>query len=417
MPRYHFAASEGVFYECLPWKYSDRIKVGRGQEAITHFTRLIGLGSVNESEREKERWFYAMNISPLNYASQGKAGAGETPKNCTTNPLYRFGRLSSTLDSKILAKTLAGIDSAHGSDAKDADRGRHAPPSLSYLCRCCSQPGHWIQDCPAKGLSKKPRVNGAPPADYVCHMCQKPGHWRADCPISVPDGSSAADVHAKCWFCLANPDVDQNLMVAIGDEAYVAMAKGALVAGGTIPGGGHVLIVPIVHIDSLRRAREGDSEADRSLCSEVEQWTSAISSLFAEFGCVPLTFETCRCLPHVHTMLQMIPIPQAKAADVRQVLEDMCRADGLSISSGYPPGKSDGYLAINDPADNSQLFIPITRTSRSFNLQFGRKLAAHVLGVPEREEWKKCVVPESVEAAERDRFIAAFAKHDFTRSD
>ncbi|KAJ2508428.1 hypothetical protein IWW47_000618 [Coemansia sp. RSA 2052] len=419
MPRYHFAAGEGVFYECPPWKYSDRINVGRGKETIAHFTRFIGLGSVNESERDKERWFYAMNVSPLNYASQGKSAAGEAPKNCTPNPLYRFGRLGTVLDSKNLARTLDAIDSAHGSDSKDADRSRRAPPPLSYVCRCCSQPGHWIQDCPTKDQRKRLRVDGAPPAEYVCHLCHKSGHWRSDCPSAVPIGSSAADVHAKCWFCLANPDVDQNLMAAIGDEAYVAMAKGALVPGTSagIPGGGHVLIVPIVHTDSLRRARESDGEAERSLCAEIDRWTSAITALFAAFGCVPLTFETCRCLPHVHTMLQMIPIPQPKAAGVRSVLEGMCRADKLSIGPNYPPGANDGYLAINDPADNSQLYIPIPRNSRNFNLQLGRKLAAHVLGVPEREDWKKCVVSESVEAAERDRFIAAFAKYDFTRAD
>ncbi|KAJ2824413.1 hypothetical protein FBU31_004001 [Coemansia sp. 'formosensis'] len=432
MPRYHFAAGEGVFYERLPWKYSDRIKVGRGQEATAHFTRFIGLGSVNESERKKERWFYAMNISPLNYVSQGKAAAGDSPKNCTANPLYRFGRLSSALDSKNLDKALSSIDSANGSDnkdVKDLERGRRAPPPLSYVCRCCSQPGHWIQDCPIKGQNKKPRVDGAPPAGYICHGCQKSGHWRADCPSAAPDSTSQADMHAKCWFCLANPDVDQNLMVAIGDEAYVAMSKGALVAGGSgkangefrahtspIPGGGHVLIVPIVHTDSLRRARDGVSEADKNLCAEVDKWTNAITSLFAEFGCVPLTFETCRCLPYVHTMVQMIPIPQAKADSVRSILEGMCQADGLSIGPNYPPGANDGYLSINDPADNSQLFIPIPRTSRNFNLQFGRKLAAHILDVPEREDWKKCVVSETVEAAERDRFIAAFAKYDFTRA-
>ncbi|KAJ1820605.1 hypothetical protein LPJ60_003107 [Coemansia sp. RSA 2675] len=429
MPRYHFAASEGVFYERLPWKYSDRIKVGRGQEAVAHFTRFIGLGSVNESEREKERWFYAMNVSPLSYASQGKAATGDTPKNCTANPLYRFGRLGSALDSNNIGKALAGMDSANGSDARDADRGRRAPPPLSYVCRCCSQPGHWIQDCPTKGQNKRPRVDGAPPAGYICHGCQKSGHWRADCPSSAPDSTSAADMHAKCWFCLANPDVDQNLMAAIGDEAYVAMSKGALVAGGSgkadgefrahkspIPGGGHVLIVPIVHTDSLRRAREADNESDKNLCAEVDRWTEAITSLFAEFGCVPLTFETCRCLPHVHTLVQMIPIPQAKAGSVRPVLEDMCKADGLSIGPNYPPGANDGYLSITDPADGSHLIMPIPRTSRSFNLQFGRKLAATILGVPEREDWKKCVVSEAAEAAERDRFIAAFAKYDFTRA-
>ncbi|KAJ2009316.1 hypothetical protein GGI04_000565 [Coemansia thaxteri] len=314
MPRYHFATGEGTFFERLPWKYSDKIRVGRGRDSAAHFTRFIGLGAVNESEREKERWFYAMNVSPLNYASQGKAPPAETP----------------------------------------------------------------------------------------------------------------AGAHAKCWFCLANPDVDQNLMAAIGDDAYVAMAKGALVTGGSapdgpkghigsIPGGGHVLIVPIVHTDSLRRARESGSDADKALCAEVDQWIAAVSSLFAEHDCVPLIFETCRYLPHVHSSLQMVPIPQTKAAKVRPTLDEMCQADGLSLKTSYPPDAADGYLAINDPADGTQLFIHIPRKSRTFNLQFGRRLAAHILGVPEREDWKKCVVAEKDEAAGRDRFIAAFAKFDFTR--
>ncbi|KAJ2479016.1 hypothetical protein EV174_004141 [Coemansia sp. RSA 2320] len=433
MPRYHFAAGEGTFFERLPWKYSDKIRVGRGRDSAAHFTRFIGLGAVNESEREKERWFYAMNVSPLNYASQGKAPPAETPGNCTPNPLFRFGRLGSPLDSNNLPRTLAAIDSStHPADSKDADRGRRAaPPPLSYVCRCCSQPGHWIQDCPVRDQGKRPRLDSDPPAGYICHGCKRTGHWRADCPASAAaaagsGSSAAAGAHAKCWFCLANPDVDQNLMAAIGDDAYVAMAKGALVTGGSapdgpkghigsIPGGGHVLIVPIVHTDSLRRARESGSDADKALCAEVDQWIAAVSSLFAEHDCVPLIFETCRYLPHVHSSLQMVPIPQTKAAKVRPTLDEMCQADGLSLKTSYPPDAADGYLAINDPADGTQLFIHIPRKSRTFNLQFGRRLAAHILGVPEREDWKKCVVAEKDEAAGRDRFIAAFAKFDFTR--
>ncbi|KAJ2081380.1 hypothetical protein H4R24_002366 [Coemansia sp. RSA 988] len=432
MPRYHFAAGEDSFYERQPWKYSDRITVGRGSSAVPHFTRFIGLGAVNSSRHDKQRWFYAMNVNPLRNISQGTSAPNELPGNSTTNPLFRFGKISRVLDTKSLPRVLSAIDSPGGGDAGLSNRsgqGKRPPPPLNYTCHGCNQPGHWVSDCPVKTQHKRQRSDSSPPSGYVCHKCKKQGHWRSDCPA---DGSTrpghSTDALSKCWFCLANPDVDQNLMAAIGDEAYVAMAKGALVAGGSakdgfhghfspIPGGGHVLIVPIVHTDSLRRMREGNDNvgADQRLSAEIERWIKAVSALFAEYDCVPLIFETSRCLPHVHTTLQMIPIPNAKAESVKPALEDLCKADGLALAADYPPAQHDGYFALRDPASGNDLFIHMPKGSKSFNLELGRKLAAQLLGVPAREHWRQCVVPEDKEAAERDRFIAAFSKHDFTR--
>ncbi|KAJ2764049.1 hypothetical protein IWQ57_005326 [Coemansia nantahalensis] len=438
MPRYHFAAGECVFYERQPWKYGDRVVVGRGAAAAPHFTRFVGLGPVNEPQHGKQRWFYAMNVAPLHSASAGTAAPSAAPVNCTANPLFQFGRLGKALDTRILPKVLAGIDRSGDNDGDSdgqrhpggrQDRRRAAPPPLNYVCSSCNQPGHWVSDCPTKDQQKRRRMGEAnPPSGYVCRGCSKPGHWRSDC----PDGGGgaargqAADALSKCWFCLANPDVDQNLMVAIGDEAYVAMAKGALVVGGAagdafdgfsspVPGGGHVLVVPIVHTDSLRRTREGSSDADRGLGAEIDRWAAAVAALFAEHSCVPLAFETSRCLPYVHTALQMVPIPREKAGAVRPALEELCAAGGLTVERGYPAGAQDGYFALSDPASGDNLFVHIPRQARDFNLELGRKLAATILGAPAREHWRQCVVSASEEAGGRDRFIAAFAKHDFAR--
>ncbi|KAJ2159257.1 hypothetical protein GGF46_003141 [Coemansia sp. RSA 552] len=437
MPRYHFAAGEGTFYERQPWKYSDRITIANGSAAAPHYTRFIGLGSVNESQHGKQRWFYAMNVHPLQKMSQGASAPGDLPDNCTPNPLFRFGRVPRALDTAILPKVLLAIDSngADNTEISGSGRGqqgkRHAPPPLDYICHGCNHPGHWAPDCPTRDHQKRRRGDDAPPPGYVCHGCKQPGHWREECPAASGSGGSrgeaAADALSKCWFCLANPDVDQNLMVAIGDEAYIAMAKGALVVGrapddssssssgfeghiSPIPGGGHILVVPIVHTDSLRRAREGTGESDKSLCAEIDRWVAAVTALFAEFDCTPLTFETSRCLPHVHTALQMIPVPREKADSVRATLSELCMADGLDIASSYPAALRGGYVAFGD-----DLYVQIPKGSRKFNLQLGRKLAATILGVPERESWTACTVPEGEEARERDRFIAAFSKHDFTR--
>ncbi|KAJ2671068.1 hypothetical protein IWW42_003620 [Coemansia sp. RSA 1085] len=424
MPRYHFASGEGIFFERLPWKYNGRICIGSNASAVPHFTRFIGLGHVNESSHGKQRWFYAMNITPLSEISRGLSTPGDVPQNCTANPLYRFCKIGKTLDTKMLPGVLAGIDGGNGDKPARDSQEKRAPPPLDYICRSCNLPGHWVQDCPVNRQQKRLRADNVPPAGYVCHRCQQPGHWKADCPKAAD--SQAEDALSKCWFCLANPDVDQNLMVAIGDEAYVAMAKGSLVEGGApdagfsghkcpIPGGGHVLIVPIVHTDNLRKAREGSSEADQGLCAEIDRWIGAVCALFAEFGCIPLIFETARCLPHVHTAVQMVPLPKSKAKSVRSALEKLCAADNLALKAAYPEAQHDGYFAVTDPCSGSDLFVHIPRRSKGFNLQIGRKLAAAVLDIPEREDWKQCVVSEGAEARERDKFIAAFAKHDFTR--
>lgn len=30
----------------------------------------------------------------------------------------------------------------------------------------------------------------------------------------------------KCWFCLASPSVEKHLIIAVGNHAYLALAKG-----------------------------------------------------------------------------------------------------------------------------------------------------------------------------------------------
>ncbi|KAJ2721804.1 hypothetical protein GGI07_003738 [Coemansia sp. Benny D115] len=434
MPRYHFASSEGLFYERLPWKCGGRIKIGRSAaESELHFTRFVGLGSVNSTEHDKQRWFYAMNLSPLQWASSGKVQPSKPPANCTANPMYQFSKMGSPLDSKSLSRAISNIgasgDAGGSGELKGAPEKRQPPP-LSYTCHICNQPGHWISDCPSKDQSKKRRVEKAPPEGYICRKCKQAGHWVSDCPAgSVPDAAATADMLAKCWFCLANPDIDQNLMVAIGDEAYVALSKGSIVLGGNdrsrfeghfspIPGGGHILIVPIVHTDSIQRAREGDSDADRSLCAEIDRWTDAAAALFAEYDCVPLAFETCRYMPHVHTSIQLVPIPRTRAASFMDIFKEVCLEENVEPLSRCPERTTGGYFSVSNLAptsdDDKQLFVQIKKKA-SFNLQFGRKLAARLLGIPKREDWRACVIPEESEASERDRFIAVFSAHDFTR--
>ena len=52
-----------------------------------------------------------------------------------------------------------------------------SPPN-NYICRICSIPGHWIQQCPYKYHPTLSKV----PSNYICHKCGVPGHWIQNCP-------------------------------------------------------------------------------------------------------------------------------------------------------------------------------------------------------------------------------------------
>jgi hypothetical protein len=71
--------------------------------------------------------------------------------------------------------------------------------------------------------------------------------------------SATAD---ECWFCLSNPNLAKHLIVAVGGECYLTLPKGQVIPThgpdstsksgiSSVPGGGHVLIVPIAHFPTL----------------------------------------------------------------------------------------------------------------------------------------------------------------------
>ena len=102
-------------------------------------------------------------------------------------------------------------------------------PPEHYVCRRCRVPGHYVRNCPE---AKKP------PADYVCRICGGSDHFIRDCPDKPAEAPKTRP--GACWFCLSNPDVDKQLIVSIGEECYLALAKGGFDAF-------HVLLVPIQH--------------------------------------------------------------------------------------------------------------------------------------------------------------------------
>jgi diadenosine tetraphosphate (Ap4A) HIT family hydrolase len=112
----------------------------------------------------------------------------------------------------------------------------------------------------------------------------------------------------KCWFCLDSPDIEEHLVVSIGDEAYLALPKGALVPT-------HVLIIPIEHITNL-------AQATPQLLREIQQHKQALRAMAEAQGHEIVIYE--RNAPTkfgpVHVHLQVIPLPKETAAGYGQLL-------------------------------------------------------------------------------------------------
>ena len=115
-----------------------------------------------------------------------------------------------------------------------------------------------------------PLVRRAVPRRLHVSRIPAPCHQR-------PDKKSLRIIASECWFCLSNPNVaydlfepltfhsvhrlsfpsSKHLIVAIGEECYVALPKGQIIPTQSaaervdVPGGGHVLIVPITHYPTL----------------------------------------------------------------------------------------------------------------------------------------------------------------------
>ncbi|CAO3567360.1 unnamed protein product [Mortierella alpina] len=456
-PRYHFAANAGQFWERAPY---------RNTNGAEHATRFIGLGEVDN--KNKQRWFYAFNLVPLAAVADDVLKASITA-NATDSPLANAAELK------------RGRAQAEGeSFFWDNKRARNEPPA-GYVCNRCGQPGHFIKECTVE------RQNNRVPEGYICNKCHEPGHLIRDCPLikeenaakaaaaaaggaggttggaggrPLPEGyvckicsqpghyirdcpSASSQQSAKqqqppppCWFCLSNPEIDKNLIVSIGTEMYMTMAKGQLpiTPSSLIPGGGHVLLITINHYSSFQTV---DAEARADLESEMKKYKDGLRRLFESKGAAMVTWELSQGggkMQHAH--LQIMAVPQQSVGAVekqfREDIESFFIADtrqgrnqapahtaawkddeeaSSSASSSSGPGSREGFFKVE--LNGKVMVCPIPER-QWVNVQFGRTVLAKVLETPERANWKSCVKVADEERQDSNAFKSAFKAFDFT---
>ncbi|CAO1626326.1 unnamed protein product [Parajaminaea phylloscopi] len=430
----------GVFWEREPYSTAVPIGPSASQVKVTRFVSLARFGNA-----EKVRWFVALNLTL-------GSGSLEPPKGATPSPFGppptikrkstgANGETGAGLDSEVNFRWQQGRGGKRQkrSTAESGPSGG-GPPPPGYICRVCGSQDHYVRECSHR-QSGAAGGNGLPSKPEGAEEALGPRRPRR-APVEMVGPSD-------CWFCLSNTGCAKHLVVAIGNESYVALPKGQLPpaedAASPVPGGGHVLIVPIGHTPSIEATGE---DAAKRLKAEMEGYLSSLAKLYESYGCSMVCWSVVK-LSNTragHLQIQCLPVPEARVAADPQgpgpLLPFLLRQaesrgwhEGESGSSGLaelpqskagPDGnrlalhnKGDEYfeLHVSTPGDGQDrgakstthlLDLSPSRRIR-FDYQFARSSLAQYLGVPQRADWRACArASDTVEAAETRVFRDAY---------
>ncbi|EEB91735.1 hypothetical protein MPER_09859, partial [Moniliophthora perniciosa FA553] len=298
-PRYHFAACGGdppTFWEREPFVWDDE------GSRISRFLSLGAFGGPSPASGKKPRWFYAFSMSPN--APQPK------PANATKNPFTEFGprQLKRSFDEATGENYIWGNVAQPGKRVKQ-DQSQNGKPPPGYKCRRCESSEVGTSLMTALNVKNHRKATYA---GYATHQAilfvtvQRNTQWATQ---AVENQEKVANQRhpgggerggrgkrgppkeidpSECWFCLSNPNLAKHLIVGLGSDCYVTLPKGQIIPTQSaanhvdVPGGGHVLIVPIDHHPTYSTI---PSDISSSIIDETEKYKSALQAFYAKHFC------------------------------------------------------------------------------------------------------------------------------------
>jgi hypothetical protein len=175
-----------------------------------------------------------------------------------------------------------------------------------------------------------------------------------------------------------------------------------------VPGGGHVLLVAIQHHPTFR---DVPIEDQVDMMNELERYKSSLKTLFRKYNADMVIYEVSRAggtQQHYH--LQVVPIPiRFNSSMIREAFIKEASDSGFElhpISTSLPSH----YFKVDLP-DGTSLVHEINPDEK-FDVQFGRKVLANLLGCSERTDWRACKLDEEQERLDANKFREAFTPYD-----
>jgi diadenosine tetraphosphate (Ap4A) HIT family hydrolase len=221
----------------------------------------------------------------------------------------------------------------------------------------------------------------------------------------------------SCFFCLSYPQLEKHLIVSIGSEAYLTTAKGPLTDKETnpteLPFSGHILIIPFSHTPTLPLIEDPDSRRDTLV--EMRRYKDAIEKMLQTRGAGAVTFEV-RRQSGVHAHWQVIPVKSELLEKVDSAFDEAAKkVMNREFEEEAPEDQEEGdaftyWVGGREKGRSLRLL-----GNEYFDLQFGRRVLAGVIGAGERRvNWRDCVMPTQEESLDAQAFKEAFKEFDFS---
>lgn len=380
-PRYHFSTSSDAFYEREPFFHPP---TGKEPDAKP-ITRFLSLASCSDSTKQK--WLYAFSIDP----------ASSTPITLPT------GTTASPFTTNRKRERLPNQEQAYSRFSTISNGDHYRPHKRSRFNDHSRQPPPGPQDC---------------------------------------------------FFCLSNPTVKTHLIASIGNDTYLTTAKGPLSTSSTFPSLSfptHLLIIPLEHSPTLGSISVPDDRG--RTYKEMQRYRRALHSFLisrsgTKVGAV--TWEVSRAAG-IHTHWQFLPVSsdlvkkglveaafkvEAENEKYPVSFRNKDVGDGTGEKGDFfrvwvwvpgeedvVDGQRDGEVkgTDDDEVDEKRgkqkcLVMPLNADFR-FDLQFGRRVMAKLLGLETRMNWRDCAQSDEEETKDAEAFKEAFKKFDWALED
>ncbi|XP_068329620.1 zinc finger CCCH domain-containing protein 64-like [Pyrus communis] len=404
-PRYHIAGTKGVFFAREPYS---------NVEAV-HVTRFLGLAPVGN--KDKQKFIHALSPTPASTMS-----AVEIRTKSTTTTLSPY-----TYEEKTAHSMEAGKRSSDSiSDSQywryDVSQKRQKHGDGNRLCFKFVSSGscprgescNFQHDVDAREQSlrgvcfefmNKGKCERGPDCKFK-HSLQDEGESNSQ--QRRGSGNANSNRSTECWFCLSSPKVESHLIISIGEHYYCALAKGPLVED-------HVLLIPIGH--------SPNTVSLPSECEiELDKFQNALKKYYNKQGKEVVFFEWASRRT-THANLQAVPVPSAKAADVKNIFNLAAERQGFKFTTMKSSNNYDGRTLLGEQFDRNFSFFYAQlpdgtilshsiEENEKFLPQFGRQVMAGLLKKADRDDWKNCTDSKEEETKMVEDFKSGFGEFD-----